>query len=285
MSMIGNTPGVSSQRVITEEVITGSAKAAFTPVGGYSLGYVDVLINGLEVDSNDFTAADGVTVTLATAAAVGDTVKIKAWLPRGLSDGYLKTEADARFLSSNAGAVTAAKLASGAALSNLGFTPVDQSNPIFGIATNAWHYIGNTKINAGAGFIRKAKRFTGNTAQTAIKFRTNYGWGEYLVRIRLHEAGHIGGSYREILLTSGSGINGYLNGASYSPGTNNIQMIGGFGNYSFACVQAGGGVDVGYFETTFSVTPGIYEDLMVDVEFWAITETTSSPGKYEIQFL
>lgn len=97
MSYIGNSPGVSSQRVVTEEVISGSAKSAFYPVGGYALGYVDVLINGLEVDSSDFTATDGVVVTLGTAAAVGDTVKIKAYIPRGLSDGYLKSEADARY--------------------------------------------------------------------------------------------------------------------------------------------------------------------------------------------
>lgn len=98
MAYIGNTPGVSSQRVVLEETITGSPKSAFVPVSGYTLGYVDVLVNGVELDAADFTAADGVTVTLATAAAVGDTVKIKTWLPRGLSDGYLKSESDARFL-------------------------------------------------------------------------------------------------------------------------------------------------------------------------------------------
>lgn len=97
MSYIGNTPGVSSQRVVLEEVITGSPKSAFTPISGYIKGYVDVLINGVEIDTADFTAADGITVTLGTAAAVGDTVKIKTWLPRGLSDGYLKSEADAKF--------------------------------------------------------------------------------------------------------------------------------------------------------------------------------------------
>lgn len=97
MSYLGNTPGVSSQRTVLEEVVSGSPKSAFVPSSGYIKGYVDVLVNGIEVDSNDFTAADGITVTLASAAAVGDTVKIKAYLPRGLSDGYLKSEADAKF--------------------------------------------------------------------------------------------------------------------------------------------------------------------------------------------
>ena len=65
-----------------------------------------MLVNGVEIDSTDFSAPDGVTVTLATAAAVGDTVKVKTWLPRGLSDGYLKAEADARFLNLAGGQLT-----------------------------------------------------------------------------------------------------------------------------------------------------------------------------------
>jgi hypothetical protein len=97
MSYIGNTPGVSSQRVVLEEVVSGSPKSTFVPQSGYIIGYVDVLVNGLEIDSSDFTAPDGVNINLVTAAAVGDTVKVKTWLPRGLSDGYLKTEADAKF--------------------------------------------------------------------------------------------------------------------------------------------------------------------------------------------
>lgn len=119
MSYIGNSPGVSSQRVVTEEVVSGSPKSAFYPVGGYALGYVDVLVNGVEVDSSDFTASDGVVVTLATAAAVGETVKIKCFMPRGLSDGYLKAEADAKFLSSTNGSVTPAKLSNTASFTAL----------------------------------------------------------------------------------------------------------------------------------------------------------------------
>lgn len=108
MSMIGNTPGVSSQRTVLETVVTGSPRTNFVPQGGYVIGYVDVLVNGTEIDSSDFTAADGVNINLAVAAAVGDTVKVKAWLPRGLSDGYLKTEADAKFLALAGGTMTGA---------------------------------------------------------------------------------------------------------------------------------------------------------------------------------
>jgi hypothetical protein len=98
MSTIGNTPGVSSQRFVQREVIAGSSKAAFVVTTGYSLGYVDVQLNGSQLDEGDFTAADGVNVILAQAAVIGDVVRIIAWLPRGLSDGYLKSEANGLFL-------------------------------------------------------------------------------------------------------------------------------------------------------------------------------------------
>jgi hypothetical protein len=106
MAYLGNTPGVSSQRVVLQEVVTGSPKTTFVATSGYTLGYVDVLINGVELDTSDFTAADGVNIVLSSAAQVGDTVKIKAWLPRGLSDGYLKSEADGRFLNLAGGVLT-----------------------------------------------------------------------------------------------------------------------------------------------------------------------------------
>lgn len=97
MSYLGNTPGVSSQRLVSTFTAT-AGQTSFTPSGGYMLGYVDVLVNGVELlDGVDFTAADGVNVVLTASAIAGDEVKVKAWLPRGLSDGYTKSEADARY--------------------------------------------------------------------------------------------------------------------------------------------------------------------------------------------
>jgi Chaperone of endosialidase len=98
MSYLGNAPGVSSQRTVTREIVSVASKTAFVPISGYSLGYVDVYVNGLQLDDTDFTATDGVNVNLVTAALNGDLVRIVAWLPRGLSDGYLKSEADAKYL-------------------------------------------------------------------------------------------------------------------------------------------------------------------------------------------
>jgi len=98
MSYIGNSPGVASQRVETAFTAT-SNQTAFTPSSGYTLGYCDVYQNGVKlVNGDDYTASDGATVTLATGAATGDSIVIVASFPRGLSDGYLKSEADAKYV-------------------------------------------------------------------------------------------------------------------------------------------------------------------------------------------
>lgn len=114
MSYIGNSPGVASQRIVTSFTAT-SGQTLFTLSSGYSLGYLDVFLNGVKLSNSgsDYIATNGTSMTLTQAAASGDIVECVAYLPRGLSDGYLKSEADARYLSSTNGSVTQAKLAAG----------------------------------------------------------------------------------------------------------------------------------------------------------------------------
>ena len=98
MAYIGNSPGVASQRLVTDITAT-DGQTAFYPSAGYTLGYVDVYQNGiLLVEGTDYTAADGVVVTLLEAAALNDSIKLVTYTPRGLTDGYTKAEADARFM-------------------------------------------------------------------------------------------------------------------------------------------------------------------------------------------
>jgi hypothetical protein len=95
MAYLGNSPGVSSQRVVTPFSVTTST-TVFTPTSGYSLGYLDVYLNGVKlILGDDYTATNGTTFTLASAAVSGDVVEAVSYTPRGLSDGYTKAEADA----------------------------------------------------------------------------------------------------------------------------------------------------------------------------------------------
>ncbi|CAB5220356.1 hypothetical protein UFOVP236_36 [uncultured Caudovirales phage] len=97
MSYLGNGPGVASQR-ITDTFSVTTSTTTFTPSSGYTIGYLDVYHNGVKlVNGDDYTASNGSTFALTSAAQNGDTVECVAYIPRGLSDGYTKAEADAKY--------------------------------------------------------------------------------------------------------------------------------------------------------------------------------------------
>lgn len=78
MSYIGNEPIVSATRTITES-IASAGQTVFNVSGGYTVGFLDVFINGAQLQTSDFTATNGTTVTLSTACAAGDDVRLVAW--------------------------------------------------------------------------------------------------------------------------------------------------------------------------------------------------------------
>lgn len=64
----------------------------------YDAGYVDVFLNGVFLDKNDYTASSGTSIVLASAAAAGDELNIVAFGTFALADHYNKTDADGRFV-------------------------------------------------------------------------------------------------------------------------------------------------------------------------------------------
>jgi len=57
-----------------------------------------VYYNGVKlIAGDDFTATNGTSIVLTVAASAGDVVEVVSYIPRGLSDGYTKAEADDRF--------------------------------------------------------------------------------------------------------------------------------------------------------------------------------------------
>jgi uncharacterized protein (AIM24 family) len=77
MSYIGNEPIVSATRTVTEVTAT-AGQTVFNANGGYTVGYLDVFLNGSKLTSTDFTATNGTTVTLTEAAQVSDIVRLEA---------------------------------------------------------------------------------------------------------------------------------------------------------------------------------------------------------------
>jgi|TARA_R100000479_G_scaffold170078_1_gene112414 hypothetical protein len=63
----------------------------------YDAGFLDVYLNGVRLDPADFTATNGTSVTLGSAATSGDIVGIVGYGTFELADHYNKTNSDARY--------------------------------------------------------------------------------------------------------------------------------------------------------------------------------------------
>ncbi len=63
----------------------------------YDAGFLDVFLNGVRLDPADFTATNGTSVTLGSAATSGDTLSVVGYGTFVLADHYSKTQADARY--------------------------------------------------------------------------------------------------------------------------------------------------------------------------------------------
>ena len=84
MSYIGNAPGVASQRLVYDFTAT-SGQTTFTLTNAYTVGYVDVYLNGVKlVNGDDYTATNGTSIVLTTGATTGDSVSIVEYITRGL---------------------------------------------------------------------------------------------------------------------------------------------------------------------------------------------------------
>jgi hypothetical protein len=88
-----NLLGVSSGTAITNVEFTAtSGQTTFTT--GYTVDMIDVLVNGTELGSADFTANNGTTVVLAIAASLNDLVVVKKYASFDVANTYTKAEVD-----------------------------------------------------------------------------------------------------------------------------------------------------------------------------------------------
>lgn len=85
MSYIGVPPFGQTVRTITEKIASAS-QTTFQPSGGYVAGYIDVVINGVQLLTTDFTASDGINVVLGVACASGDEFQSIAYWPVSIID-------------------------------------------------------------------------------------------------------------------------------------------------------------------------------------------------------
>ena len=85
----GGGGGGTTTRSVNRYVAT--ANQTLFPASGtisYTVGYVDVFLNGTKLDSTEFTASNGTTVTLATGATVDDIVELIAYTDVNITSVY-----------------------------------------------------------------------------------------------------------------------------------------------------------------------------------------------------
>ena len=81
-----------------ENAVQHTATAGQTSFSAtYDAGHLQVFLNGIRLDTADYTATNGNAVVLAIAASVGDVVFIQGFGTFSLADHYTKTVADGRF--------------------------------------------------------------------------------------------------------------------------------------------------------------------------------------------
>lgn len=72
----------------TKSTFTATASQTTFSVS-YTVGYVDVYLNGAKLGTADYTASNGTSVVLGTGATVGDLVEIVAWTVTSVGGPYV----------------------------------------------------------------------------------------------------------------------------------------------------------------------------------------------------
>ena len=76
----GRQPGDSSVIIAKQTHSPTGVQTDFTFASGYTVGYMDVYINGSRlINPDDYSATDGSTVGLTTAATSGDVLELVAY--------------------------------------------------------------------------------------------------------------------------------------------------------------------------------------------------------------
>jgi len=83
VSYLGIPPFGNTVRSVTNTIAT-AGQTTFNITGGYVVGYVDVFLNGVLLTPSDYTASNGLTVILTSAAALNDEFQALSYQPVSL---------------------------------------------------------------------------------------------------------------------------------------------------------------------------------------------------------
>lgn len=101
----------TAYRTVTEFTAT-AGQTTFTPPS-YSVGFINVYLNGVLLGSADYTATNGTTVVLATGASAGNILTVESFQISSVANAIQNTAGSVSSSNIVAGAVTPAKLSTG----------------------------------------------------------------------------------------------------------------------------------------------------------------------------
>jgi hypothetical protein len=74
VSYIGTQP--TPQSLESRQEFTATASQTTFATNGYTVGYVDVYLNGVKLSTSDFTATNGSDIVLGSGATAGDVLAV-----------------------------------------------------------------------------------------------------------------------------------------------------------------------------------------------------------------
>jgi hypothetical protein len=127
------TPGAERKKVFSITTTTTSLTGlAYTP------GFVHVFHNGVRlVDGTDYTATNGTSLTLTTAAQNGDEVVVISYATFEVADAYTKAESDDRYVNVTGDTMTGALAVNGNLTVDTNTLFVDAASNNVGIGTSS----------------------------------------------------------------------------------------------------------------------------------------------------
>ena len=124
----------TAYRTVTEFTAT-AGQTTFTPPS-YTVGYINVYRNGALLGTADYTATNGTTVVLASAASSGDLVVVESFYVSSVLNAIPATAGAVNSTYLLDGSVTQAKLGTGVAGNGPTFRAYNNANQSF--STNTW---------------------------------------------------------------------------------------------------------------------------------------------------
>lgn len=99
MGLLSGGGNAAYKSVDRSTFISTGGQTTFTLAQGYSVGDIDVFLNGIRlVEGDDYFATNGSTVVLNSAAIAGDTLQVVSYNQFYASNTYTKSEADGRYM-------------------------------------------------------------------------------------------------------------------------------------------------------------------------------------------